>query len=207
MKEEIGIPAGRIRFGTWIDPGNSSVGRINVLFTEGYQGILEGSQFLRSGGRKIAVSFINSTVKSPAIALRKNSDVTLTDDTFTPVAFDIENPAVGDLYNMHSLTTNPSRVSIVETGLYSMVGTLSFAPNPNGTRLCRITVNGGPAIGFAQAGASTVGNTRLQCTAITVLNGGDFVQLEAYFYTGKGETLAVKSEPDFSPTFSLTRIK
>jgi hypothetical protein len=93
--------------------------------------------------------------------------------------------AVSDPWSMWSSTTNPSRVTVPMTGVYTLTGIITFPNNATaGIRGCDIRVNGAGGYVAARAQlvpsgwASTGGNNFLPVSTTVALDRNDYVELQ-----------------------------
>lgn len=139
-----------------------------------------------------------------AVRVRKSTDTSLTEDTFTTITFDTE---IFDDYAMHSTVSNTSRLTAVRAGKHAVHGLASFDSSAVGIRLIRIIKNANTAlvVDWQQLNACAAGYTRVSAGgALVHLDAGDYIELQAYFYfTGSGGTLALKADGTFSPSLSM----
>jgi hypothetical protein len=105
-------------------------------------------------------------------------------DSTAPVAFDVEDY---DTNNLHSNTTNNTRLVAPLTGIYQLSGGICYSPNSTGVRVVEIVKNNPPVGEFANGeelaqnhGASNGSITWPTCMAIATtakLQAGDYVEL------------------------------
>ena len=120
---------------------------------------------------------------APACQVYRNSNLSLTNNTDTVVAYNLES---FDTANMHDAVTNTSRITIPTGGggLYQILTTGIFAANATGVRRLDILLNGGTLIGRSgQTGSSSI-NAFMQTEAIYRLNAGDYVETQVYQNSG-----------------------
>ena len=106
---------------------------------------------------------------------------------------------------MHSLTSNPSRLTCRTPGLYTLSGHLTFAANATGYRqVCLrlnastfLAVNATPNLGAAAA-------VNLSVATLYKLAVGDYVELHGW--QNSGGTLTMLASPAYSPELAAVLI-
>jgi|SRR5215471_1582865 len=80
---------------------------------------------------------------------------------------------------MHSIATNPTRVTIGVAGKYLIVASVGFTSNATGYRQTVIQINGSTALGRTNLQAAN-GATHIQTTTVEAqLNVGDYIEVNA----------------------------
>lgn len=113
----------------------------------------------------------------PTAFVSRAGSQTLTTGTPAKISFTSEDL---DPANMVNLGANPTRVTIVEPGIYSVYGTGEFATNATGDRRLAFTVNGGATL-FGTERSATANATPTPCAKdILLLVPGDYIELDAF---------------------------
>lgn len=117
---------------------------------------------------------INFLLAPPRVlAYQTTTATSFTSGTFAVVGMDAE---TFDSDSMHSTSVSNSRLTIVTTGMYLIVGSLGFAANATGYRQAAIYKNGvlvQRSIGMAASAGTTV----VPITGLWSLTAGDYVEL------------------------------
>lgn len=95
---------------------------------------------------------------------------------------------------MHSTTTNPSRVTLVSSGVWMIAGSVSWSVGSTaGDRLCRLVLNGASVLAANRVSAVTVADVTEQSVSAIVraASSGSYVELEVYQNSGSTCSLAV----------------
>ena len=101
-------------------------------------------------------------------------------------------------------STSPTRITIRETGLYTIHGNARFAINSTGRRTLQIRKGGSTIIASVQGGAIATYATDLSVSTIAQLAVGDYIELVAI--QESGGALNVESQNDYSAKFSIAKI-
>ena len=147
----------------------------------------------RVGGFGVAMMAAARVYSSASITLLNNTPTTLTFDTqrFNSGEWDS--------------TTNPSRITAIVDGIYSISGSVSFSPNSTGQRSLSIRKSGSNNIASEQVpNASASLPTNLTVSTITSLAAGDYVELVAL--QNSGGNLSVLQSSQYSPEFAAVRL-
>ncbi|WP_239404634.1 hypothetical protein [Frankia sp. Cj3] len=117
----------------------------------------------------------------PAWLVTASGTQSIPNATATALTFDLESV---DNRNGHSTSSNTSRYTFQETGLYLLGGMVSFAGNTTGERAIALRYNNTLDIGGSSA--SSVGATDQGLSVLTVNPGtaGDYIELRAYQGSG-----------------------
>lgn len=95
----------------------------------------------------------------PTCRLSKSANQSITNTTWTALTYDQE---TYDTDNMHSLVTNPTRITVNTPGLYLLTANVIFVPNATGNRLTGFRKNTlsptDPTEGFVGGAAVTAAN-------------------------------------------------
>lgn len=106
---------------------------------------------------------------------------------WTSIAFTAEDY---DTDGFHDTVTNNSRftVPVGQAGKYVITGTVVFSTSGSGSRASRIYLNNTTLLSFVYLNPTTTGGwlTAFPVTTIYDLAEGDYVELQAYQFTGGG---------------------
>jgi hypothetical protein len=117
----------------------------------------------------------------------------------TALTFDSERY---DNAELHSTSTNPSRLTAQQAGTYLITGHVNFVPASSGVRGLRMRLNGGTFIaGSFVPSAGGLVDTVLSVATVYHLAAGDYVEL--IVYQNSGGSLTVRATPNFSPEFAM----
>lgn len=131
--------------------------------------------------------------------IRHSANQSISTATATvPPAMDTEDWA---LVGSHSVSTNPSRVTITEAGWYICTATWQCSGDPDGTRWVAILKNGGWA-GQNTTGADTGGTTAVGITVPLYLEVDDYVEM--YCYQNGGSTEDIVGGAADTPVLTVT---
>ena len=173
--------------GTWTSEGLSTV-LDNVIGSTRGDTLVRGS----SGWQRLALPAVGG---QPALLGSNGLDLTavggrfsvgvqrtaaqsLSTDTFTPISFDTQNHSYG---SMHSLTTNPTRVTFPVAGRYLFTGYTDYAANTTNNRQTAIRYNGTTYKGVAAIKSATaLSTTAVFFAAIIDTLAGDYAELVGY---------------------------
>jgi len=131
-----------------------------------------------------------------------SSNVTITGSVNQQIPFDTER---WDTNNIHSTTSNTSRLTCRTAGKYLIVGNVHWYADGSGTgtRIVSIRLNGSSFIGRERYEPGNELHTMI-VTTIWNLAVGDYVELNVY--QTSGGNLDILNDADFSPEFMVQRI-
>lgn len=142
------------------------------------------------GGRPIACRLTNSVNQS------------IPSGTWTTLTWDTEEYDPADI---HSLTTNPSRVTVQRAGIYQVSINAGFAASAGGSArglgLLKNGSGGWLALALLPPVAVAVLSTHIPLSASLQLSAGDYLEVQAFQDTGGG--LNVVPVSDYSPLFMV----
>lgn len=107
-----------------------------------------------------------------------------------------------DTDNIHSTSSNPTRLTCKTPGNYSVYGNVRFASNATGSRIVAIRKNGTDVYASARIPAVNGGTTNIPIYTEIDLEAGDYVELTAW--QNSGGPLNVESEAFFTPEFGMS---
>jgi hypothetical protein len=152
-----------------------------------------GIHWQRIGGFGIAMMAAARVTRAAALTLSNN--------TPTTVSFDTERFNSGEW----SATTNPSRITALVDGVYSISGSVSFGANAVGQRKLSIRKSAANDIASEQIqNASASLPTNITVSTITSLLAGEYVELVALQNTGGN--LDILKTDQYSPEFAAVRL-
>ncbi len=128
--------------------------------------------------------------------------VSISNSTDSVISFNSER---FDFGNLHSTSTNTSRITVAADGIYTISGSINFAVNSSGIRALYVRHNGTTDIAGQSAPANASNSTSLSINTIYALSAGDYVELFAY--QTSGSSLNVTAGGNYSPEFSLVYLK
>lgn len=149
-------------------------------------------------GQKLTAAAVNNIgagiaflVAPPLCVITASVAQSITTSTITPVTFDTEST---DIDNMHSNTTNPTRVTGVTAGWYSVTAAGTFAANATGSRFGSLTLNGSAEIARVEVAANAASGrgSSVVTTAMLFLNVGDY--FEYTVWQSSGAALAISGQ-------------
>jgi hypothetical protein len=138
----------------------------------------------------------------PAARAYNTSAQSIPNSTDTALTFNTDRY---DTDNIHSTTTNTSRLTAQTAGIYAVTGEVIFAGNSSGTfRDLYVRLNGTTTVVQQNTKPDAAYNTRATITTMYYLNAGDYVELMTYQDSG-GALSTVVNSPE-SPEFSITKM-
>jgi hypothetical protein len=137
----------------------------------------------------------------PAARVYNSANIAIATATLTTLTFNSERFDSGDL---HSTSTNTSRLTAPITGVYSFGGTVRFADNGTGIRQLALAVNGNQVAATQSAAAAAGFGFDLTVTTLYQLAEGDYAELQAY--QTSGGNLNVTAAAPLSPEFWMVRL-
>ena len=153
-------------------------------------------------GGKITAAWGNSDIRDAinfllapprALAYQGTATTSFTSAVFAVVGMDAE---TFDTDAMHSTSVNNSRLTIVTTGMYLIVGSLGFAANATGYRQAGIYKNGVLAQ-RAIVMAASAGTTVVPIHGMLSLTAGDYVELAGAQNSGGALTSVASADSTF----------
>lgn len=129
---------------------------------------------------------LNFLLSPPLCVLRQTTTQSIPTGAFTSLLFQTED---ADTDNMHSTSTNTSRLTAVTAGWYQLSGQVGHGTaSIMGRRGCLWAVNGTAKNGSqaltTAVGTGSGGTVQVATTMLVFLNVGDYVELQAYQDTG-----------------------
>jgi hypothetical protein len=153
--------------------------------------LLKGTAFVAG-----SIPYIAQANERAVLSL--NSNEVITTATATPIPWDNEDVDVGGLVDLVS----PTRITIVNTGFYLVVGSVLWAAGSTGDRLCYIRKNGASTLTLSSAKPSALLAAANNPAFIGVLTAADYLQL--FVEHSEGSNLEVVSSA--TTHFAITRI-
>jgi hypothetical protein len=127
-----------------------------------------------------------------------STGIAIPNNAWTELTFDSEKY---DTDNIHSITTNTSRLTCQTSGKYLIVGNAQFDNDATGIRGYRILLNGTTIL--AEIQEDGMGFNVATISIIHDLNVNDYVELEVYHQVGSLDIIAFD---DYSPYFMMQKI-
>lgn len=156
-------------------------------------------------GNKLTAAQMNTNVRdagnffvSPPMAKVRNSGAfSIPNGVFTAMTWDTEDV---DSDNMHSTSTNTSRLVAVTPGWYLVTANVEMAANATGARFIRLLVDGVTVIGATGGGPVLGGaNFNASVSGFVFLAATHYVEVQAYQASGGAlSTSGVNGSNDFS---------
>ena len=145
---------------------------------------------------------LNYLNRRGAVRLQRSADLSVANDTITPVDFDMESFDTPD-NDLHSLSSNTTRITIPtgKAGIWVVGASVQFAANATGYRQLTLRLNG--VTNLAQQTVNAVTASAIQ-TSMTVVvlsqfSAADYV--ECVVRQTSGAALALSHIVDSSPVF------
>jgi len=98
----------------------------------------------------------------------------------------------------------PTRLTCRVSGVYWVIGQVSFNQNSSGRRVTILRKGGSLQIGLQTAGGYSDAPSHVIASTLVQLEEGEYVELLAY--QNSGGNLAVKALADYSPELSAVRV-
>lgn len=137
----------------------------------------------QSGGMKWQTPF--------SVILIRASNKSINSATLTAIDFDGSNGSGGgtsethDPSNLHSNSSNNTRITVTAKGIYLIGGFCNFAANTSGDeRYISIVLNGSEYIQQSHMSTPASATVRLSTTVAALLQIGDYVEIKAYQDSG-----------------------
>lgn len=116
-------------------------------------------------------------------ARRSISGVAVPTSTWTSIPW---NQSERDTDNMHSITTNPERITATTAGVYAISFDVQFSANATGKRQARVHINAASYLELGDSSASASGSIAQHLNSYTEIRlaAGDYVKLELWQDSG-----------------------
>lgn len=108
-----------------------------------------------------------------------------------------------DVKGMHNISVNDSRINILKSGTYNIIGTIEWDANTSGTRTTTIKVNDTYYIGIDVRIVSAAEVIANQVVAQSYLSVGDYIELEVSQSTGGALSIFADT---LSPKLSIQKV-
>lgn len=122
----------------------------------------------------IKLPVISSTSIYSGVRVKKTSTQALVNDTQTVVTWNAEDFDTG---NYHNNVTNNSRLTVSQTGYYSLKSCLQWGVDTSGPRVLLYRINGGTALALSSTTGISNRDTRINGTIDLYLNSGDYIEI------------------------------
>lgn len=116
------------------------------------------------------------------VSLTRGAGQSINDSTETAITWTTQTVLTNT--GMHSLVSNPERVTIVEDGIYLIVGRLNWAGSAVGDRYTGIRKNGTTIISQTRLAAGAAGVKTIEAVSMPYLEVGDYIELVAFQSSG-----------------------
>jgi hypothetical protein len=112
----------------------------------------------------------------PCVFVKSSVNQSIANGVNTTLSFDLEDY---DTDNLHSTTTNNSRITISRAGLWLFFATVVFASNSTGFRTVYLGINGGGSIGVTRVTVNAVSGieTYVCAAGMKNLSVNDYVEV------------------------------
>jgi hypothetical protein len=140
----------------------------------------------------------------PAVRCYNSSAQTITSGTNQVLTFDTNRFDQGTSTPQHSTSSNTSRLTCQQAGIYCINGAIDWVQNSTGDRGCYIRLNGTTYIALDNRQAGSATDPRQVVSTLYYLSAGDYVELVAN--QTSGGNLNVVTQSNWSPEFMMARI-
>ncbi|MFA4972675.1 MAG: hypothetical protein WC683_08675 [bacterium] len=172
-----------------------------------WQSAADNLDFSTGGVNRLNISSAGVTVTgsilgTSAIGARvyNNADITIGNNSWTALTFNSERFDTDDI---HSTSTNTSRLTAARTGTYLIFGSVHWADNATGRRILRILAGGTDTIARVEY-AIVSSSTAMTISTVYRLLANNYVELSVY--QSSGGDLNVKYYGAWSPEFGMVRL-
>lgn len=133
-----------------------------------------------------------------------SADISIPNNTNTIITLNSENYDTDPNGEIHSTSSNTSRMTIRTAGKYLVLGQVQWAVNATGERLAQIRLNGTTNIAISTTilGSGTYGLIQ-QVLVVHDFSASDYVELVAYQDSGGALNVSAAANPPF---FSVTKV-
>lgn len=130
-----------------------------------------------------------------------SANISIANNTSASPTFDSERY---DSDDMHSLVTNPGRITFTRAGKHLVIAHMQFASNATGIRQTIIRLNGTTNLAAVTTNAVNGGATDLNVSTVYDFAINDFV--DVVVYQNSGGALNISAAANYSPEFSAQRL-
>lgn len=152
------------------------------------------------GANEIAANAVGASEMNgvPACQLTHGPVLSIPDTTETALAFNTE---VVDTTNMHSTTTNNSRITIATAGIYLVTANVEWDGNTTGARRLTLRLGGSGPLATVRQGATA--DLAQHVSMIATLGAGDYIEAVVAQSSGGARNIlpTVSSSPTFAAAF------
>ena len=131
-----------------------------------------------------------------------SANISIPNATTTVLTFNTERY---DTNNLHSTSSNTSRITFQSAGKYELSAVVRFAANGTGTRYIQFRLNGTTFIASESSGAVTSGDA-VDLSISTLYNFAANDYVEVAVYQNSGGALNVVSGANYSPEYSTQKV-
>lgn len=130
---------------------------------------------------RLLPSNVDRVYNVPRARVYNSGTQSVSNNTITTLSFDSESY---DPWAMHDTSTNTSRLTVTEPGVYLIGGHLEWASDATNIRGIYIRLNGSTVLGYVIANAVNGFATVLNVVTEYQLTTGDYVELRGYQNSG-----------------------
>lgn len=135
----------------------------------------------------------------PAARAYNSAALSISNNAETALTFDSER---FDTSNLHSVSTNTSRMTAPVNGIYVITANVSWAANATGIRRVFLRWNASSNIAYSQVSATSASVTAQNVATVYSLAASEYV--EVFVLQTSGSALNIEASSQFSPEFTMT---
>lgn len=141
----------------------------------------------------------------PTARVSHSTDQATGNGSYSTLSFNQEGATDFDSFAMHSTSSNTSRITVPQTGIYLVGAVVAFTASATGNRLLQALVNGTTVVSRVASSSTLSASvaTYLELTVPVSLVAGNYVELQADGGTASINALAVAG---VSPVFWVTML-
>jgi hypothetical protein len=127
-----------------------------------------------------------------------NANEVITTSTDTPIPWDVEDVDVGDLVNLDGPGAQPTRITIVNTGFYLVIGNIGWDAQVTGYRNASIYINGGASVPSTSIVPTIPTSVDQGVFWMGVLTAADYLTLQVFHTQGVNASVQSGAQTNFS---------
>ncbi len=112
-----------------------------------------------------------------------STTTSITNGVVTVYPFDQAVEEVYDPNSLHSITTNNSRITVKESGIYKITASVYWPDNTTGVRILEL-IRSGTAIGSARSASDANGRSAQNATTVVPVTAGQYIEVSLYQNSG-----------------------